>query len=670
MSRWSSLGTGTKAVAGGGVALLLVAVVLLAFQLFGVGGPVQIPGETEVETSTLSPDATQAPDGGAAPQETATTETVQPDTPQADDAAVTGEAAPAPQPPEFDVVRVDAAGNTVVAGRGAAFARVTLLLDGEQIAEAPVDSAGNFVALLSIEPSGAPRILSLIMSSGDAPPVPGAQTVIIAPVTQPVVVAQVETPAVPPGGDSATAADAVAATSATSEPVATEAAAASPDSDIATAPDTSAQPNVRPQPAATDEALATAAPAEIAPVVAPSAATPSEATITQVAPAGEPAAPVSAPQVTPDAATVAANEIPAEIVAELVPQGEPAAATLADNEPPTPPAAEAPAPVAQPGEPASQAPAVAEVTPAQSATVTSVTEAPAPVIAEQQPVTEPQPEADQIEAAGEALAALIAEMSTGAGEADQPEPDAVEQSAASDTSAALAENAEPGGDAAAQASVTTSEAPLTIAPAAGLPETTLADAGQSDSVTEPEPPTQPTVLLATEEGIEVLQPGGASPEVLDTIALDSISYDPAGDVVLAGRGTGSGFVRVYLNNTPIKTLRIQEDGRWRAPLPEVDTGVYTLRIDEVSDDGTVLSRVETPFKREEPSLLAGITAGEAPEQGIRLTQVTVQRGNTLWGIASKTYGKGILYVRVFEANHDRIRDPDLIYPGQVFTIPQ
>jgi len=38
-------------------------------------------------------------------------------------------------------------------------------------------------------------------------------------------------------------------------------------------------------------------------------------------------------------------------------------------------------------------------------------------------------------------------------------------------------------------------------------------------------------------------------------------------------------------------------------------------------------------------------------------------------ISREHYGEGILYVRVFEANRDRIRDPDLIYPGQVFALP-
>ena len=49
--------------------------------------------------------------------------------------------------------------------------------------------------------------------------------------------------------------------------------------------------------------------------------------------------------------------------------------------------------------------------------------------------------------------------------------------------------------------------------------------------------------------------------------------------------------------------------------------------------------------------------------------ITVQTGATLWAIARERYGEGILYVRVFEANRESIRDPDLIFPGQVFRLP-
>ncbi len=48
----------------------------------------------------------------------------------------------------------------------------------------------------------------------------------------------------------------------------------------------------------------------------------------------------------------------------------------------------------------------------------------------------------------------------------------------------------------------------------------------------------------------------------------------------------------------------------------------------------------------------------------------MQAGDTLWAIARERYGEGVLYVQVFEANRDAIRDPDLIYPGQVFDLPR
>jgi nucleoid-associated protein YgaU len=53
-----------------------------------------------------------------------------------------------------------------------------------------------------------------------------------------------------------------------------------------------------------------------------------------------------------------------------------------------------------------------------------------------------------------------------------------------------------------------------------------------------------------------------------------------------------------------------------------------------------------------------------------ISAITVQPGSTLWAISRERYGQGILYVEVFEANRDKIRDPDLIYPGQVFALPE
>jgi nucleoid-associated protein YgaU len=50
--------------------------------------------------------------------------------------------------------------------------------------------------------------------------------------------------------------------------------------------------------------------------------------------------------------------------------------------------------------------------------------------------------------------------------------------------------------------------------------------------------------------------------------------------------------------------------------------------------------------------------------------VTVQPGFTLWGIAQERWGDGVYYVQVFEANKDKIKDPNMIFPGQVFAMPE
>lgn len=49
---------------------------------------------------------------------------------------------------------------------------------------------------------------------------------------------------------------------------------------------------------------------------------------------------------------------------------------------------------------------------------------------------------------------------------------------------------------------------------------------------------------------------------------------------------------------------------------------------------------------------------------------TVEKGDTLWAIASKTLGSGARYTEIFEANRPMLSDPDKIYPGQVLRIPQ
>ncbi len=186
-------------------------------------------------------------------------------------------------------------------------------------------------------------------------------------------------------------------------------------------------------------------------------------------------------------------------------------------------------------------------------------------------------------------------------------------------------------------------------------------------VTAP-PQASVTVLRADADGVEVIPPAAADAPTASQVALDTISYSTLGEVVLRGTAQAGAAVRVYLDNKPVTDIDTNAKGRFRGKIGAAEPGVYTLRLDEVGPDGQVLSRLETPFKRESPDALQP-ASGDVQDPGSPVRAVTVQTGDTLWAISRERYGDGVLYVKVVEANRDSIRNPDLIYPGQVFTIP-
>ena len=216
-------------------------------------------------------------------------------------------------------------------------------------------------------------------------------------------------------------------------------------------------------------------------------------------------------------------------------------------------------------------------------------------------------------------------------------------------------------------------APSVAPPAAQALTETPAETVAIEQSTPTENETAPTAAQETVKAprIAVLKSDAEGVSLLNSIvasevALDTIGYSELGEVQLTGRAKPeTAKVRVYLDNRSVISLPVDAEGRWRGDLPNVDEGVYTLRVDEVSAQGTVSSRVETPFKRESAAVLEQAAAkAEGP-----IKSITVQAGATLWAIARDRYGDGTLYLRVVEANGDSIRDPDLIYPGQVFDLP-
>jgi nucleoid-associated protein YgaU len=139
-----------------------------------------------------------------------------------------------------------------------------------------------------------------------------------------------------------------------------------------------------------------------------------------------------------------------------------------------------------------------------------------------------------------------------------------------------------------------------------------------------------------------------------------VDYGADGRLIVSGEGVPGATVRLYLSGAPIGEAPIGPDGAWTVRVAEgVDPGTYTLRADVLADDGAVVARAETPFRRD--------AAAEPPPPD--RTQVVVQPGNSLWRIARSVYGQGLQYTVIYQANLDQIRNPDLIYPGQIFTLP-
>lgn len=142
------------------------------------------------------------------------------------------------------------------------------------------------------------------------------------------------------------------------------------------------------------------------------------------------------------------------------------------------------------------------------------------------------------------------------------------------------------------------------------------------------------------------------------LVLGSVDYDENGELRINGKAPAGAVVQAYLNDKLAGRAQVGADGNWHiVPAEPVPPGSYSLRLDRVQQDGKVLSRLEVPFVR--------------TDKGELLTQVvSVVPGNSLWRIAQRIYGRGPRYTVIYEANRAQIKDPNLIYPGQVFVLPK
>lgn len=112
----------------------------------------------------------------------------------------------------------------------------------------------------------------------------------------------------------------------------------------------------------------------------------------------------------------------------------------------------------------------------------------------------------------------------------------------------------------------------------------------------------------------------------------------------------------------LESYSIKEDAKNNG----LDTEV-SIKLKQYRDYGTKTCTVT--IKQEAPAVATETTQPVEDPPKAESQTYTVVKGDSLWKIAKKYYGDGSKYPTIYQANTDKIKNPNLIYPGQVLTIP-
>jgi nucleoid-associated protein YgaU len=212
-------------------------------------------------------------------------------------------------------------------------------------------------------------------------------------------------------------------------------------------------------------------------------------------------------------------------------------------------------------------------------------------------------------------------------------------------------------------------------------------------------PDKPTVVLSKPAPAQ--PPAEAAPA--GSVVVETVEAEPAGrKLYVSGHSAPGALVRLYLNDSYHSTATADASGRVSFTVASSEgerSSDYRVRLDEVDRlSGAIRSRAEVPFTPPQAvaavaatrnggdanaanAVVAAASAGDAnaapgasaaATAGLRVQKgqvMTVSRGDSLWRISRLAYGDGTRYTVIYDANHKQIRNPNRIYPGQVFIIP-
>lgn len=217
---------------------------------------------------------------------------------------------------------------------------------------------------------------------------------------------------------------------------------------------------------------------------------------------------------------------------------------------------------------------------------------------------------------------------------------------------------------------------------------------------------QPSRMITTPEATAPAETGQAvataapkadkpvvQPAVKARIAVEAVEIE-GNKLFIAGTAEPGSTVRVFANSELLGSTKTTPEGRFLVQtIKELAIGDYIVRADMLASDGvTVIARSAVPFKREAGSRVSAIApaapggepATDTPDSGVARTEtgdagaplqsvdgsVIIRRGDNLWRISRRTYGEGMRYTTIYLANKEHISNPNMIFPGQVFALPE
>lgn len=173
----------------------------------------------------------------------------------------------------------------------------------------------------------------------------------------------------------------------------------------------------------------------------------------------------------------------------------------------------------------------------------------------------------------------------------------------------------------------------------------------------------------------------------EAVVIEAVEIEN-GKIFVAGSAKGVATVRIYANDEALGDAKPGEGDRFLGEFQkELAAGDYIIKAEGLATDGaTVITSTSVPFQRQadaaaETTAPAADTAAPAATanadasapaatEPVKPKAVIIRRGDTLWQISRRVYGRGVRYSTIYLANQDAITNPNRIFPGQVFKVPE